>query len=776
MGHKAYLLPSYYKSPLDIDPQIANAEEIKWALFSFVTTLIEKKEEALLKKFYENFIGDTPPEDPNEISNRLVEAIASKGRQKAALIEILNIARNLSSSAVDIEKVRIQAGLFELLTDFSKKKVLWRNLKKRFPRQPDEDEKAYRLRLKQWICKIKKLDLELLDNLKLYGLDPLFYQIAHVFNDAKSNLIREILESIQDAEDEGKNPEEIIDTITSLLNRSKISDSQRKSLFEAFQMHWGIWDKSSPATFDKKQRLSETFIPRGLPELVHTQATFSDFNPLVFSLSPYGWIKVLGWERFKQLFSQSLWDVVWKVSSSLKINSILPQRSFVTEVPLKRVWGFEDSKEEKYGIFAIIEWPLGRNLKAEELQQIATLIKESGISIDPSKLITKTSFKHPVRPFNGEATFWWFSNESKAPLATNNLIVIENDHGERVLRLTLEEFDQDSYIYLIVQISAFLRYWKFLPKESLYFQIYHELVSYFFGNAELFDITAQPEKYQKFFESVVLPFSKPGLELGLKPSHTLLAGLYGTSKTQFLQHLLLQKERKDLETWNNIFLNALVVPLTLLEAKALLFENNWGVRTRLLELYQNTKVPIILVIEDLDTLIIENHQLEKGEGNDLLAQALTVFMEGLGSLPIYLVTTSNYPMNFSPRLLRPNRFENIIIFERPGVEEKKQMLEEHLRKEWIKLPDDVKNLIYSSDAFKHWTASHIGAIVKRLSNYIKIQSIRWNPIQLTPEKVKEMLGDILVPKEDIESLEEQIRKRYESLKGNVTGSLGFTHS
>ena len=148
--------------------------------------------------------------------------------------------------------------------------------------------------------------------------------------------------------------------------------------------------------------------------------------------------------------------------------------------------------------------------------------------------------------------------------------------------------------------------------------------------------------YQTF---LIIPLSKEWLELWLKADNLLLAWPYGTSKSQFLMHLLLNKKWE----FNNkeFLLNASVIPIWLQEFKALLMEGVGWIKTRIDQIYQRTHAPIILIVEDLDTLVNE----KKHDINDEIAQSMTIFFEWLGSLPVTVVTTSNDPTKFSERLI-----------------------------------------------------------------------------------------------------------------------------
>jgi len=141
-----------------------------------------------------------------------------------------------------------------------------------------------------------------------------------------------------------------------------------------------------------------------------------------------------------------------------------------------------------------------------------------------------------------------------------------------------------------------------------------------------------------------------------------------------------------------------------------------------------------------------------------------LFFEWLGSLPVHVITTSNDPTKFSERLIRPNRLSKILIFNRPSIEEKKEMIQEHLQIKWLKLSQWELETIYSSNIFKEWTASHIWEIVKEIDNFIKTEKeIFWQDIKLDDNTIENIIWNITISSKDLSEQENLIWKWYKEV-------------
>lgn len=80
------------------------------------------------------------------------------------------------------------------------------------------------------------------------------------------------------------------------------------------------------------------------------------------------------------------------------------------------------------------------------------------------------------------------------------------------------------------------------------------------------------------------------------------------------------------------------------------------------------------MIEDIDTII-----KEQGLDSDPVSQAMTTLFEGVGSLPVTVITSTNNPEIVPQRHLRPNRLDTVLAFPYPLKEES---IRDILRAHW----------------------------------------------------------------------------------------------
>lgn len=123
----------------------------------------------------------------------------------------------------------------------------------------------------------------------------------------------------------------------------------------------------------------------------------------------------------------------------------------------------------------------------------------------------------------------------------------------------------------------------------------------------------------------------------------------------------------------NIHLDANVLHIGVMEFSDLLLKSTSAFRRRLSDIHENTRRPIILIIEDIDTIV-----KEQGSDSDPVSQAMTTIFEGIGSLPVTVVASTNNPEILPQRHLRPNRLDTMIAFSYPlKQEEIRSVLEVH---------------------------------------------------------------------------------------------------
>ena len=749
---------------------ITNFKTIKWEslsddIESFSERLkkaiiyIKKNNKEKLKIIYSKLFK----EKENNINNIItkISTVIDKAKEnnnKNILFKIYDTILNIwveSEKIVDFEMEDIR---YALLTNFSKTKFLWYKLKERYPKKENETNKEYKCRLKKIIKEIKEIyetDNDILDDMYNMGLDNLYYQIAlHFIESSNSNSIENILENYQVDENN-------IPIIIKYLNESWVNPNIIQKLKDAFELKEELKpnitaqadEKVNWENIDSLQQIEKA--PR---------KTITDFNPFLIPLDFETWIKTLWYNRFLEVYEKIFY---WIAKDFLqKFGCTTPSFNKFLKFDINKLQNNKDANEKKYTFQYIIEFDT-KDFDIKDLRQLAILLNEEIWDINLLSPTINQQFKHPLTTLEGTTKYDGYFSDSGEWFADNNIILLKWEKWEQKIRLTLSTFSQDEYIYLLTQIWYFIKNKKFIDKNQLYFNIYDSYNQTLF-NDKLFDITILKENYEQFVRNIILPLSKDGLKLGLKANNILLAWLYGTWKSQFLKHMLLKKEWEF--KWKKFILNANIIPIWLQEFKALLLQGIWGIKTRLDEIYQNTSTPIVLLVEDLDTLINEKAFWV----NDELAQAMTLFFEWLGSLPVNVITTSNDPTKFSERLIRPNRISKILVFNRPNIEEKKKILNEHLKSNNINLDKEQLKIIYNSSIFKKWTPSHIWEIVKEIKNYIIIEwKLLWKKVELSKETIEKIINKIPVPAKDLDEKEYIINNWYKEISWKGRWKVGF---
>ena len=755
MEHKVYLQNKDIKELLwekhiseypNINWDSNNIDTFCWRLGSALTYL--KKDDT--KKFlhlYEKIFNKTT-NDVDYAYDKIINLIErnKKDNNSQWLYELYDFILETGIDSRKITEINTTGSLFSLLTNFSKLKLLLYLLKKEMPQNQWESKNDYMNRLKNKINEIAKLyikDDDIINDLYSIWLSDLYYQIAMYFGEDYEDTIKSLsLNPEIDSSD--------IQLIVSLLEESNVD----QSVLEGLQKHYTFLKTNKvPLTSQNDTKINWEEYLEWVVEV--ERKGVSDFNPYIISLNFETWINILWYNRLIEIYKKTFSDITNSILS--EFNWTRPSFSKLLKFDVNQLKWNKESKEKKFVHQYIIEFDVDEKFDMWQLREIAILLNEELWDINLQSPIVNEKLKHPLITMEWILTYDGYFSDSWEKFADSNVILIKWEKGQK-LRLTLSYFNQDIFVYLISQVWTFISNWKFKKKSQLYFDIYNRYNKTFF-NDTLYDISILKENYKKFFKNIILPFTKEGLERWIKASDIILAWVYWTWKSQFLKHLLLNKEWE--VNWEKFFLSANVISFGLQEFKSLLATWTWWIRTRLDEIYQNTKAPIILIVEDIDTLINEKMHWV----NDEIAQALTILFEWVGSLPINFITTSNDPTKFSERLIRPWRLEEIIIFNRPTEKEKKQMLIEHLKKANLELSENILNIIYKSKIITDWTSSHIWKLVKDISNHIKIKELfDNNNNHITEEEIVEIINNIAIPIWDIESTESKINNWHKNVK------------
>lgn len=484
----------------------------------------------------------------------------------------------------------------------------------------------------------------------------------------------------------------------------------------------------------------------------------NDFNPMVMDLNIADWMKVFSEARFKEIYQKIFYAISQKIITQTWWQEPSTNWLFVLEKDRltsdNHATSWEEKEKKSSQIYQyLLEWNVPEDFDEKKLLEVVKLIREEWYDINLSWWQGSQSLQYP-KTRNWVLRFQWHTSETWSSRVGNHAILIEDTKSwEKDLRIWLSNFSQDSYTYLVAQIGHYMEHWHFIDKHQLYTEIYKNYNRLSYWENQLFDISVFEEQYDAFMNKLIIPHSLEAAELWIKSDHILLAWLYGSWKSQFLLNLL--TESKYSYEWKEFNLNANVITIDLMTFKATVINNIWGFRTRLDEIYQNTGLWIILVIEDLDTLVDEKLTW----WNDEVAQGITLLFEWIGSIPITIVTTANDPTKFSERLIRPNRLYEIIEFYLPSVEQKYKILNQHLENKWIEISGYTRARLEETKIFINGTASHIWKFVDELSSYVKVQKlIHWETISLTDDKIIEIAQWINISIDDIENTKKIIKQ------------------
>lgn len=199
-------------------------------------------------------------------------------------------------------------------------------------------------------------------------------------------------------------------------------------------------------------------------------------------------------------------------------------------------------------------------------------------------------------------------------------------------------------------------------------------------------------------------------------------------------------------------------------------------RKRLSDIHENTWIPIILIIEDIDTLLTG----EKGTQSDPLSQALTTFFEGVGSLPLTVITSTNNPEVIPERHLRPNRLDLPVGFQYPldpGV--LVSMLRRHLQRidiEALRIEGGLLEKVVEIARSKilKFTPSHIESFCRNLYGELEFLDVNTLSERDLQKITQRTLVSVIVPVKDMTKREESMQKWLSNLTSRDEGSMGFT--
>lgn len=385
------------------------------------------------------------------------------------------------------------------------------------------------------------------------------------------------------------------------------------------------------------------------------------------------------------------------------------------------------------------------------------------------------NFDHPIQTRLWAKKFSGYFSGSKWYENTHIIDIQPIDkNGKRTLRFATE-LGQDVTLFVTIQTSYFLKNKKLLPTHLVWREIYAMYNRLSLEWVERFDPSTMKEQYDTLVKKVVWPLSAEHKEKkgGVwKPHNVLLYGVYGTGKSQLLTHLIAER-KYTLPNDEEIHLDANVINIWIMEFADLLVKSASSFRKRLSDIHENTGNPIILIIEDIDTIV-----KEQWLDSDPVSQAMTTLFEWVWSLPVTVIASTNNPEILPQRHLRPNRLDTLLSFEYPMKKSQlKPILQTHWKGKW--LSDMIWHILPLSqigdsiiDRVSHFTPSHISALCLGIYEALEFVNIEELWLDWIKTIIDREINNCLVPVSDMQARENSMQK-WRSGLGSSGNSIGF---
>lgn len=480
--------------------------------------------------------------------------------------------------------------------------------------------------------------------------------------------------------------------------------------------------------------------------------------------------KEIGFSKLEQIYIKYLPEIINSILQRLDTqawishglqeydkNSLLSFSEFKWLRKEKNDW-FE-SREYSPTFQSSYSFELQEDLTKEQISYLQYLFMEE---ISKS---SQQSKKNDEDFFDGYLNLWeWYEPEDctyrgffkkNSGFEGDNIIYISDQKSwKKSLHINLSNFSADKFAYITIQIAYLLQHGKFLNKEDLYTNLYHAYNEKFIEWSKIYPVECFHELYSDFIKKIIYPLSLQYLEQNgktIKSSSTIFLWLHGTWKSQFIMNLL---QNKVFNLWNNSFnLNATVIPINLLQLKEMLEDDFAEIKQRLIQVSENTKIPIVLVIEDIDTLMSDD-PMNPG----LFDQMLTNLFEGVWALPnITIIASSNYPEKISPRMIRQNRFENIMLFKSLTCnEEVVNMFKFHIKN--MHLEDILWDELIQkyAERFIWTTPSHIANFISEISRENLFRKQIGNTDKISEKDISEIFNKLNMNFPELQRREEEI--------------------
>lgn len=692
---------------------------------------------------------------------------------------VMSVIKNIVSNSVwqstltDEEIYAMSPQELELYWEVSKRKIALTKLKIYIDKHYESLTEIEKEDLaKSWVWKeeyiakkvretflsLKGFSQEIVGNLKdKYSLAPEVYQFLTVFN-SYSDYQDDITEM---AQDEWISPL-VFANIWSTLPFTKINSAKivKEATFWVSEVDAITWN------FLSKDKLWET------EEDIDGRNGFINPNWFLYDMDIETAVKLWGVEKAKYIF----WDYFRESIEESGLGGSITMPEFYN-LCVFRLKVNEDAEWNKKKLIDlgqhIFEWNIDESFTNEQFTKLAAGLKT--VVSDFKGSGTPKKFEHPVHTSMWSKNYSWYFSGSKWFENTHLVEITPTEKkGQRVLRFATEMW-QDELLFITTQISYFLKNGKVLETRELWREIYGVYNKLSLEGTEIFPSSTMKEQYDTLVKKVVWPLSKEHKEKKgriWKSHNSVLYWVYGTGKSQLLTHLI-SESKYELPNWEKINLEAVVINISVMEFADLLVKSSSEFRKRLSDIHENTWKPIILVIEDIDTII-----KEEGMQSDPISQAMTTMFEWVGSLPLTVITSTNNPEILPQRHLRPNRFDVPIWFNYPlSPELLWSILKVHLERNG--LIESFKNYFSSEQLHDliinriiHYTPSNVAALCLSIYEDIEFEDLEFLWIEWVKKLIEVSLSNQLVPAKDMKAKQESMQKWRDSLSDNG-GNIGF---
>src|SRR4030042_1663948 len=201
----------------------------------------------------------------------------------------------------------------------------------------------------------------------------------------------------------------------------------------------------------------------------------------------------------------------------------------------------------------------------------------------------------------------------------------------------------------------------------------------------------------------------------------------------------------------------------------------WVGASRVRDLFQKAKAshPSIIFIDELDA-VGRTRGAGLGGGHDEREQTLNQLLSELDGFEsheeVIIVAATNRPDVLDPALLRPGRFDRHIVIDRPGLKERKAILEVHTKNKT--LAEDV-----DFEKIARGTPGMTGADLENIANEAALIAVRKNKEKIDTSDFEEARDITLmgsVREETISDIEKRITAYHEAGHALAAWSLPGT--